>query len=81
MTLPPPQEPASAPPIATGELTIECEPPARVTLDGRDVGMTPIDLRIVPGEHELALSANGRRIVKRLAIGADDRRKLMLKIE
>lgn len=46
-----------------GELRIECpEPNARVFVDGRSAGQTPLTLRLPVGRHDLrVLSADGRR--------------------
>jgi len=70
------QQPAAQ----TGQLSITCDPPARVTIDGRDFGMTPVDLRIAVGEHEVVLTANNRALYKQLAIVANERQELVLKI-
>jgi len=77
-----PPQPAAVPPaVEMGELSITCDPPARVTIDGRAVGTTPVDLRIAAGEHDLVLTAEGRALYKRLAIVANERTKLVLKIQ
>ena len=75
--------PAATPPAAeTGGLSISCEPPAQVIIDGREAGTTPIiDLRIAPGEHDLVLRAGDRALYKRLVIVANERQQLVLKIQ
>jgi len=82
---PPPPEhvvapPAGSAPDAAGTLSIECEPPARVLLDAREVGTTPIELRVAPGEHRLDL-VGARHIVRRLEIKPGEHQRIVLKIE
>jgi len=71
---------AGSAPDASGTLSIECEPPARVLLDAREVGTTPIELRVAPGEHRLDL-VGARHIVRRLEIKPGEHQRIVLKIE
>jgi hypothetical protein len=49
------------PPVATGRLLVESRPPgARVTIDGRDAGVTPLTIAsIAPGRHTVLITAPG----------------------
>jgi len=53
--------PAPAPAITTGALSIDTRPPgARVRLDGRDVGVSPISVgQLNPGSHSVRLELPG----------------------
>ncbi|MCX6030477.1 MAG: DUF5107 domain-containing protein [Chloroflexi bacterium] len=45
---------------ATAELTVQAEPPgAQVTVDGQPAGVSPITLPLAPGDHRVALRAEG----------------------
>jgi PEGA domain-containing protein len=72
--------PAGSAPDASGTLSIECEPPARVLLDAREVGTTPIELRVAPGEHRLDL-VGAQHVVRRLEIKPGEHQRIVLKIE
>jgi hypothetical protein len=50
----------------TGRLHLTSSPPAaRVVVDGKVVGVTPIDLDLAPGDHTVALSADQHRVESR----------------
>jgi len=38
---------------ATGELRVTSKPPARVFVDGKEYGQTPMSMQIVPGKHKV----------------------------
>jgi len=60
------QPPASAP-VA---VRVVANPPARISVDGEPVGLSPIDgLDLAPGAHQFeAVFPNGRRVVRRIEI-------------
>jgi len=78
----PPVQPAGpAIPGGSSQLVIHCEPPARVTIDDHYAGTTPLTVQLAPGEHRVELAAGTRTVVKRLAIGPNERQELRLVIE
>jgi hypothetical protein len=78
----PPVQPAGpAIPGGSSQLVIQCEPPARVTIDDRYAGTTPLTVQLAPGEHRVELAAGTRAVVKRLVIGPNERQELRLVIE
>ena len=56
----------------TGVLEIRSEPPgARVTIDGRPRGTTPVTVRdLTPGDHTVVLEAGGRKVQEAVRIEA-----------
>jgi len=76
----PPPAAGSAAPDATATLSIACDPPARVLLDAREVGTTPLELRVAPGVHRLDI-LGAQRIVKRLELAPGEHQRIALKIQ
>jgi hypothetical protein len=70
---------AAAKPVATigpgGELQVESTPPgARVLLDGRESGFTPVTLKDVPaGRHALVLEGDGGTVRRTVRVQAGER--------
>ncbi|MGE0865588.1 MAG: PEGA domain-containing protein [Vicinamibacterales bacterium] len=56
----------------TGGLDIRSDPPgARVTIDGRSRGTTPLTLRdLAPGDHQVVLEGSGRKVTQAVRIDA-----------
>lgn len=56
----------------TGGLDIRSDPPgARITIDGQSRGATPLTLRdLPPGDHNVVLEANGRKVTQAVKIEA-----------
>jgi hypothetical protein len=55
-------------------LQLSCFPPARVTVDGREFGTTPVKLELPEGDHEVRLTRDGfseRRFIVALSAGDD----------
>lgn len=61
-----------APPPATTRLVIRSDPPgARVSIDGRHRGVTPLALNgVAPGEHRLALEREGVEVQQTIRLAA-----------
>jgi hypothetical protein len=87
---PVPPKPAGAPPAAptpvvvATSLSIETRPPgARVRVDGRDVGVTPLTVSpLNPGSHRLELQLPGYRLwSSTLTLTAGQRRRLTASLE
>ena len=87
---PVPPKPAGAPPAAptpvvvATSLSIETRPPgARVRVDGRDVGVTPLTVSpLSPGSHRLELQLPGYRLwSSTLTLTAGQRRRLTASLE
>jgi hypothetical protein len=53
---------------AGGRLQINSVPPARVFIDGKEVGTTPLDLALPPGRHTVKLEAGGKSHVHAVEI-------------
>ncbi len=53
------EAPAPAAPTARGTVRITSTPPAAVRIDGRAVGVTPLEVELALGEHALVLEADG----------------------
>lgn len=56
----------------TGGLDIRSDPPgAKITIDGQNRGTTPVTLRdLPPGDHNVVLEANGRKVTQAVKIEA-----------
>ena len=52
-----------ATPAGSGALMISATPWARVTIDGRDVGTTPIETKLTAGKHKIVLVHDGNKRV------------------
>ena len=78
---PPAQPAAPAIPGGSSQLVIDCQPPARVTIDDDYAGTTPLTVRLAPGEHRVELAAGARTVVKHLVIRPNERQELRLVIE
>ncbi|HVJ27388.1 MAG TPA: PEGA domain-containing protein, partial [Vicinamibacterales bacterium] len=68
-------EPAPAPVVAsttTGGLVIESQPSgAKVTLDGKEVGVTPLTLEAIkPGRHQVVVTSGGALVQRSIRIEA-----------
>jgi len=75
----PGSEPAAAPaveaePVRMARVSLNARPWARIQIDGRDRGLTPLaDLPLEPGRHRLRAVLPGGRVVERaLEIGSGD---------
>jgi serine/threonine-protein kinase len=76
--------PAPTPVIVATSLSIETRPPgARVRVDGRDVGVTPLTVTpLDPGPHRLELQLPGYRLwSSTLTLAAGQRRRLTASLE
>jgi Spy/CpxP family protein refolding chaperone len=68
-------------PGQTGMLRIASSPPARISVDGRAVGVTPLELALTPGTHRVMADANGYvRTVRALSIQAGQSTHLSLSL-
>jgi hypothetical protein len=56
--------------VRVGRLLINLLPYAQVSLDGRDLGRTPIDRRLRPGAHKLTLHnpGTGKTVQRRIEV-------------
>ena len=75
---------APAAPISVLTVLIESTPPgARIRIDGRDLGPTPLTVRqLRPGAHALELRMPGYRLwSQRLTVAAGDSRLVMATLE
>jgi hypothetical protein len=70
-----PEVTEDAPVVGAGELRVESVPDgARVLLDGREVGFTPLTLRDVPaGRHALVLEGDSGTLRRSVSVRADER--------
>lgn len=75
--------PSRGPPTPTGELVINTSPWARVFLDGRAVGNTPVILRDVPaGRHHVRLrTADGRVTQMTVDVRAGERTRVVRRLD
>ena len=77
--------PAAAPaPRSVLTVLVESSPPgARIRIDGRDLGPTPLTVRqLRPGTHTLELRLPGYRLwSQRITVGAGDRRQITATLE
>ena len=78
LAAPPAEPPESAPtpepeptPVPLAQLSVNARPWARIDIDGREVGITPLgDLRLAIGEHVLAARfPDGRLVERRIRVG------------
>jgi hypothetical protein len=51
----PEPRPSRTEPSEPGTLSVTCDPPATVVEGGRELGRTPLEIRVAPGSHELTL--------------------------
>lgn len=67
----------------SGQVSLRSQPPgARVTLDGKEVGVAPLDLELKAGGHLLQLSAAGRQSYQgELVVSAGQHRQLLIPLE
>lgn len=70
----PPKSAAPAVPVTTGSLAIESQPSgAKVTLNGKDVGVTPLLLRdIDAGRHQLSVSTGSASVQRAVKVEAGE---------
>lgn len=64
----------------TGGLDIRSDPPgARITIDGQNRGTTPVTIRdLPPGDHDVVLEANGRKVRQAVRIDAGTTAQLVV---
>jgi hypothetical protein len=69
-----PPSPPPAPPPAPVSVQVNAKPWARVRIDGRDVGSTPLTHPLAPGAHEFrAEFPGGKTLVRTIEIGPKQR--------
>src|SRR6185295_4410953 len=64
----PPPSPEPAPDADSGHLTLTTRPTTTIYLDGRQIGQTPIDLRLATGRHEIKMIGRDQRTRKTMTL-------------
>jgi hypothetical protein len=58
----------------SGTLKINSKPPTHVSIDGRDVGITPLSIKLAAGAHRVVLEHDGKRRISTVTV-ADGQNK------